>query len=162
MSLELQQEKLTSLMSATPEIPGLNAETAASTLVEAKYKKLLDAASTPEEREAIKSKMVEYYKNEGKEYIDDKIAELKTAVGQLTQGISQVPVIISGIAATIAVPTSAAAAVPMIASLISFIDGLKVSCVNLLKSANALGFELPEPIFGLIAAVEALYSLIPQ
>ncbi len=162
MSLEIQQQKLSDLMSSAPEIPGLSADSIPEILVESKFKKQLDLASNPEEREEIKSKLVEYYKNEGREFIEEKIADIKNSVIQLTKGIAQVPVIISGIVATAAVPTSTAAAVPMFASLLSFLEGLKSTCVTLLKSATALGFVLPAPIFALVSTVEGLFSLIPS
>lgn len=162
MSLETQQRKLSELMSSAPEIPGLNVDSISVILAERKFKKQLDLASNAEEREEIKSKIVEYYKNEGREFIEEKIVDIKNSVIELTKGVAQVPVIISGIMATASVPTSAAAAVPMFASLLSFLEGLKSTCVTLLKSANALGFTLPAPIFALVTTVEKLFSLIPK
>jgi hypothetical protein len=162
LTLETQQAKLDSLLSTSPSIPGLDLNTIAPNFVESKFSKDLNKTKTPEEREKLKSTLVNHYKTEGKSFIEDNIASIKSSAEQLAKGVTSIPITITGITATLAVPTSAAAAVPMISSLTSFLDSLKAHSTTLLKSATAIGFILPEPIFALITTVEGLYNLIPK
>jgi len=159
--------ELLALQAGGIEIPGLDFDLIIAKLVKIKFPHIV----SKEEIDAV----IKSYTDTAKAMINEEINKIKSIVKQLNAGIETitktVAMVISQIAAGVATSLAGipnpgialAAAMDAIQKkglLQSMLDVLVNLCIQLLSSCIKIAFELPDAIFGLIAVVAGLNTLV--
>lgn len=150
----------------TIELPGLDLSSVVENFVDTRYGAELEKVEDEEEREALRQKWIDYYKNgDGRAAIEMEIATIKAnfaaARDQLTYVVEAAASSIASnaIPAVITVGTATSTANPAYAlienktkknQLLAMLKNIGKCLVDLLKSAVAIAFAVPEAVMTLI------------
>lgn len=148
------------------DLPGLDIDSVAETFVYTKYKTQLEDIKDEKERKVLRDKWVDYYKKgEGKETLQLEIASIKSnfsaAKDQLTFVVEAAASSIASNVIPAVITTGAAASAPNPAyalienktkknQLLAMLKQVGACLVNLLKSAAAIAFAVPEAVVALV------------
>jgi hypothetical protein len=156
-------------------IPGLDYDTVVNNLIQVKYKEELDKCPTESERKAAVDSLLEYYKKNAKDQIMREINTIKSAY---SSAVAQSKYVKDSIAATIAassipsvITTGSAVSVPNPVyglienkqkknSLLAILEQLGKMLIDLLHSAIAIAFEIPDTIITLIDSIVPIKSAL--
>ena len=143
-------------------LPGLDLDSVAQLMVKSNptYSTSISNCKTQDEKDAMTTKFVNYYKNEGSVIINNHINTIKSSIVNIQSGITNTKTAIVGATTAAGIPTTLPAVVPQVSSLKTSVDNLQRLLIPLLTSAIAISFILPDEIMILIDAVAGLYILI--
>lgn len=173
-TLDIMNELINS--DSTIELPGLNLDEVAETFVQMKYGENLNAISDEEERESLRNKWIDYYKNgEGKITMQVEINSIKANFGAATDQLKFVAeaaassVASNAIPSVITVGTATSAPNPAYTfienktkknQLLAMLKNIGACLVNLLKSAIKIGFSIPDAVLTLIQTLTTVKKTV--
>lgn len=161
------QTALTELIESDGAIslPGLDFDSVVNNLVEVQLKDELDKIPTVQERKDLKDKFVNYYKNKGRQEVDNRILEIKMNYSAAVTNLKSLQASITTAVASNTMPSvitaGAATSVPNPAyalienankknTLLSICKSIGVFLFNILKAAISICFEIPDMVITLI------------
>lgn len=160
----------------TIELPGLSLDEVVENFVETKYGEELKAVSTKEEREKLREKWINYYKEgEGKQAIQMEINNIKAQYGAAKDQLTYVADAAASAVASNAIPSvitvGSASSSPNPAytiienktkknQLLAMLKQIGASLVSLLKSAVSIAFAVPEAVITLIKTLTAVKKTV--
>lgn len=161
-------------------VPGLDPSSVVDKYCEVEFKESLDNATTPEKREEMKKKFVDYYiVGPGKSFIDECISQIQFYYKQAKEGLESLQTSVAKVTASNAIPsvltTGAATSTANPAwtviensqkknSLASIIKSVTDFLSGVLRYCILLHFEVPSPIMAtitLLGTVSGLIDAIP-
>lgn len=160
----------------TIELPGLSLDEVVENFVETKYGEELKAVSTKEEREKLREKWINYYKEgEGKQAIQMEINNIKAQYGAAKDQLTYVADAAASAVASNAIPSvitvGSASSSPNPAytiienktkknQLLAMLKQIGASLVSLLKSAVSIAFAVPEAVITLIKTLTTVKKTV--
>ena len=160
----------------TIELPGLSLDEVVENFVETKYGEELKAVSTKEEREKLREKWINYYKDgEGKQAIQMEINNIKAQYGAAKDQLTYVADAAASAVASNAIPSvitvGSASSSPNPAytiienktkknQLLAMLKQIGASLVSLLKSAVSIAFAVPEAVITLIKTLTTVKKTV--
>lgn len=160
----------------TIELPGLSLDEVVENFVETKYGEELKAVSTKKEREKLREKWINYYKEgEGKQAIQMEINNIKAQYGAAKDQLTYVADAAASAVASNAIPSvitvGSASSSPNPAytiienktkknQLLAMLKQIGASLVSLLKSAVSIAFAVPEAVITLIKTLTTVKKTV--
>lgn len=163
----------------TIEIPGLDFESVIDNLVEINYKEKLDYITNPDERKRVKDELLEYYRTNAKQSIQEKINDIKSAFSTIKTQVAAIPEAVTNAVSSNALPSvitvGTATSTPNPAyylldnankknTLLSMIKTGEEAAVKLLNAAINICFQVPDTVMTTInslTTVKAAVNSIP-
>lgn len=159
----------------TISIPGLDFDSVVDNIVETNYKEQLDKVTHPEERKRVKDGLVNYYKNSGKQAIQEKINEIKSAFANIKSQVTNIQNAVTNAVASNAIPSvitvGTATSTPNPAyflldnankknTLMGMVKSAEDSAVKLLNAAINICFPVPDMVMTTINGLTTVKTVV--
>ena len=157
------------------EIPGLDFDSIVDNIVETNFKDKLDALTDPEEWERVKNELLEYYKTYGKQAIQEKINDIKSAFADIKAQVKYIQEAVTNTIASNAVPsvitvgTATSTPNPVYFmldnankknTLMGMLKSAEDSAVKLLNAAINICFQVPDTVMTTINGLTTVKTVI--